>query len=399
MPPASPPLSLALIRQRYTPFGGAERFLDRAMGALQADDSSGPHLRLTLLARHWEGETRDLDTITCNPPSLGRLWRDAGFAWCVRRTLQRTPFDLVQSHERIAGCDLYRAGDGVHRVWLQQRNRTIGPLRRLATTLSPYHRYVLWAERRLFHSRRLRAVICNSQMVREEIQRTFAIDENKLHVIYSGVDTVHFHPSLKARFRQQVRQRWHVPQDALLMLFVGSGFQRKGVPILLEAMAHLPEWIWLMVVGEDRRRAAMQRPLRHTGLDTRVIWTGAQKETAPLYGAADLLVLPTLYDPFPNVALEGMASGLPLITTHQCGASDLVEHGVQGLLGDALDRPRLVENILGLQDTRRRHAMGWAARARVEPLTLDAMSQKLRHLYHGLLSGPRPRPGLPVPAL
>ena len=77
----------------------------------------------------------------------------------------RSGFDLVQSHERISCCDIYRAGDGVHAQWLKNRARAISTARRWATALSPWHLYTLAAERRLFTSDQLRAVICNSQMV------------------------------------------------------------------------------------------------------------------------------------------------------------------------------------------------------------------------------------------
>ncbi|MBF0401912.1 MAG: glycosyltransferase family 4 protein [Magnetococcales bacterium] len=379
---STPSFSLALIRQRYTPFGGAERFLDRAMGALQ--QQSG--VTITLIARRWQGEVMGLQTITCDPPGWGRLWRDVGFARCVRRQLDQRSFHLVQSHERLAGCDLYRAGDGVHRVWLRERGRALGWPSRLATVLSPYHRYVLAAERQLFQSPRLRAVICNSRMVRQEIMDHFGTEPDKLHVIYSGVDVEQFSPALRARFRAEVRQRWSVPPEALLFLFVGSGFQRKGVPVLLEAMAALSGQPYLLVVGADRQQAVMERRARQLGLAQRVVFTGGQQSVAPFYGAADLLVLPTLYDPFPNVALEGMAAGLPLITSYQCGARDLIEQGRNGLLGDALDRQRLVENMRLLQESPSlRESMGQAARQTVEPLTLEAMSQRLLQLYQQLL--------------
>lgn len=377
-----PPLSLALIRQRYTPFGGAERFLDRAMGALQQESG----VQVTLIARRWAGEVAGLKTITCNPPSWGRLWRDLSFAYCVRRQLARHPFHLVQSHERVAGCDLYRAGDGVHRVWLHERRRTLGGPARLATAISPYHHYVLAAERKLFQSPELRAVICNSHMVRKEIMHHFGTAEEKLHVIYSGVDMAQFHPSLRARFRAEIRARWSIPPEALLLLFVGSGFQRKGVPILLEAMSALPNEIHLLVVGADRQQASLKRRAERLGLGSRTVFTGGQQQVAPFYGAADILVLPTRYDPFPNVALEGMAAGLPFITSHQCGATDLIVHGENGLLGDALDRSRLVANIRLLQENPSlREQMGQAARETVEPLTLETMSQRLLQLYQRLL--------------
>ena len=171
---------IALIRQRYTPFGGAERFVSRAMDALGEQGAS-----VTIVTRQWQGEALH-QALICNPFHMGRLWRDWSFARCVCNALGDAKFDLVQSHERLSCCDIYRAGDGVHREWLAQRKRVLGPMARLGMMLNPYHRYVLGAEKHMFHSRQLKGVICNSRMVKEEIIRHFGLPESKLHVIYGG---------------------------------------------------------------------------------------------------------------------------------------------------------------------------------------------------------------------
>ncbi len=103
---------LALVRQKYRPDGGAERFVSRALEAL---DSS--HLQLNVITREWQGPVKpDWQIHICNPRKWGRISRERGFANAARALWQRESFDLVQSHERIPGCDLYRAGDGVHRA-------------------------------------------------------------------------------------------------------------------------------------------------------------------------------------------------------------------------------------------------------------------------------------------
>src|SRR5581483_12431788 len=115
------PLSIALIRGRYVDDGGAERFMTRALTAL-----SGGGVQVTLYTREWP-QTSDFEIALCRPFYLGRVWREAAFARSVCRALSQRGFDLVQSHERIACCDIYRAGDGVHREWLAQRARALGP--------------------------------------------------------------------------------------------------------------------------------------------------------------------------------------------------------------------------------------------------------------------------------
>src|SRR3989344_1605944 len=197
-------LSIALVRQRYARDGGAERFVARALESLKTQN-----IRLTLVTREWRGGD-GFEVLTCRPFHIGRLWRDWAFARCVCRTLAAREFDLVQSHERIACCDIYRAGDGVHREWLKQRARAQGPRGRFATALNPYHYYVKAAERKLFQSPRLKAVICNSRMVRDEIRRYFKVPDNRLRVIYSGVDTRAYHPDLK-QHRASIRSRHGIP--------------------------------------------------------------------------------------------------------------------------------------------------------------------------------------------
>ena len=371
-------LNIALIRQRYTADGGAERFTERALTALRSQGMS-----ITLITRAWRsGNT--VDTITCNPFYIGSLWRDWGFARKVSRLLETRKFDLVQSHERIAGCDIYRAGDGVHREWLGQRMRTLGVFGRLRIGLSPYHHYVKFAELALFRNPRLRAVICNSRMVKSEIQNYFSVPDHKLHVIYNGVDVQAFSPELK-RHRETIRKQFFIPQEATLFLFVGSGFERKGVCQTLEAMAQLPPDAYLIVVGRDKRIKRFLRQTKTLKIEDRVRFVGVQFDVKPFYGAADALVLPTLYDPFPNVVLEAMATGLPVIISTQCGAAELIEHGRNGYVCDALDRPALIEAMRALMNAGVQKRMADEARNTVLPMNQEAMLEQLLKLYHGMV--------------
>lgn len=371
-------MKIALIRQRYTAFGGAERFVSRAIGALRAKGAE-----VTIVTRRWE-TGQDIPALACDPFYLGSLWRDWGFARGVCKLLQQHPFDLVQSHERLACCDLYRAGDGVHRVWLEQRRRILGPWGKLGLQLNPYHRYTLNAERKLFTSPRLKAVICNSHMVKEEIRQHFGLAGEKLHVIHSGVDGAIFHPGLKAEFNAEVRERYGIPPHAPLFLFVGSGFARKGLAILLET---LPGDAHLIVVGKDKHAPAYQARAKRLGIAGRIHFAGGQNDVRPFYGAADMAVLPTLYDPFPNVALEALSCGLPLITSSKSGAAEIIAEGENGYVCDALDGACLRQRMAEFTrlPPERRATMNQLARRAAEPFSLDAMSTKLLDLYQTLL--------------
>ncbi len=383
-------MKIALVRQRYNPYGGAERFVERAMTALAAR-----HVELTLLTRAWAGEPMSGDPgtgsgwrlIRCDPFYIGRVWRDWSFARAVCAALKSHSFDLVQSHERIACCDIYRAGDGVHRQWLANRRRAAGVWERVALALNPYHWYTLAAERRLFASARLRAVICNSNMVKEEVRRHFGLAESKLRVIYSGVDLSAFHPDLRDAWRARKREELGIPDEAMVFLFVGSGFRRKGLPQLLRAVSGVRD-AYLVVVGADKELAQMRRAAAQSKVSGRLHFAGGQQDVKPWYGMADCFVLPTLYDPFPNAALEAMACGLPLVTSAQCGAAELIESGVEGYVcRDALDVVELARclNLAAAPGQARR--MGIAARRKVEAFGLENMAQQLTRLYADLMPG------------
>jgi UDP-glucose:(heptosyl)LPS alpha-1,3-glucosyltransferase len=167
-------------------------------------------------------------------------------------------------------------------------------------------------------------------------------------------------------------------------LFVGSGFERKGMAALLQAMALLPGETFLLVVGRDRHLSRFQAQARHLGLTRRVLFVGPQQDVKPYYGAAEALVLPTLYDPFPNVALEAMASGLPVLTSLKSGAAELIENGANGFVCDALDVPSLAAQLRAMTP-QAAQAMGARARATVEPMSLERMSGELLDLYNSLL--------------
>jgi UDP-glucose:(heptosyl)LPS alpha-1,3-glucosyltransferase len=375
-PPGLAP-RVALVRGRYDPAGGAERFVQNAIAALKGEGVS-----LTIVTRHWPDH--DGSAIIVDPFHVGSWWRDAGFARAVCAELARRRFDLVQSHERIACCDVYRAGDGVHAEWLAQRARVQSEMAASITRMNPHHRYLLGAERALFTSPGLRAVICNSEMVRREIASRFRTPEAKLELIRNSVDSEWFHPGLRGEMRAPVREQLSIPRDANVMLHVGSGFERKGVASLLRALAKAPSKPWAIVVGRDKHSARYAELARSLGVESRVRFVGSVSDVRPYHAASDSFVLATLYDPFPNAAIEAMASGLPVVTTPKCGAAEMVLDGETGFVRDALD----VEGIAAAMeklDPATASRMGARAREAVSSLTPQSMAQQYLALYRRLL--------------
>jgi len=373
-------MRLAIIRQRYTPFGGAERFVESALEALIERN-----VAITLYTREWP-ETRLslIEPRIIDPFYLGSLWRDYGFARAVTRDIGHAKLDLVQSHERLLACDVYRAGDGVHAVWLAERSKHAPWWKRITVRLNPWHWYLLSTERKLFASPLLQAVICNSAMVRDEIRQAFRVPEEKLRLIHNAVDSSAFSPALREH-RKTTRAKYRIPDDAIVYLFVGSGFERKGVATAIRALAKQPPAAHLVIVGRDKHLQRYAALADRLGLKRRVTLTGPLTDVKPWYGAADVFVLPTIYDPLPNAALEAMACGLPLITTTKSGAAELIADRDAGLVIVSGDVTNLARHMTTLLDAATRERMGANARAAVLPLTPDAMTLRLVLLYKELL--------------
>ncbi len=371
-------MKIAIARQKYTPYGGAERFVQRALDGLRAQG-----VEVTIIAREWSGDAANV--LKVDPFYLGRTWRDVGFAFQVQQIIAEGRFDIVQSHERIPGCHVFRAGDGVHATWLELRDRARGGLAKLLTNRSPWHSYVKQAEEQMFRHPNLRAVICNSAMVKEDIARRFHVAEDKLHVIHNGVDLERFHPGLRDEHRARVREELGIAADAPSIVFVGSGFERKGVFVLLRALALMARKdAQLLVVGKDRQLEKAQAQARKLGIESRVHFLGGREDVRPSYGAADLFCLPSLYDPRPNAALEAFACGLPVVTSTTSGAAELVTEGSNGSVCDALDHAVLAQRLDALCAPGAAAALGAAARATVSGLGTETMTDRLAALYRSL---------------
>jgi UDP-glucose:(heptosyl)LPS alpha-1,3-glucosyltransferase len=251
--------------------------------------------------------------------------------------------------------------------------------------VNPYHRYVLDAEARVFANPALKAVICISQMVKEDVRAHFRVPDDRLHVIYNAVDPDEFSPAVR-KDRAATRARLDLADHHVAFLLVGSGYARKGVPAAIRALAQLPEAARLVVVGRDKDPARYKSLAQRAGVRGRVVFAGPQQDPRPFLGASDAFVLPTLYDPLSNAVLEALACGLPVVTSRRCGAGELVVAHGAGFICDASDDATLAGHMGRLLDADLRARAAGRAIEAVAALTPDAMAQRLLELYGSLLA-------------
>lgn len=337
-------MKIAFIRKKYTPFGGAERYLSRLI-----DELSYQGHEVHILAQKWGKEPMGNTQAYFHQIkviSTLSFMESLTFAIGASRVAQKEEFDVIHSFDRTFFQDVYRAGDGCHREWLRQRKK-IDPWYKKGTYyVSPHHLVILFLEWRLFNSPRLQYVIANSQRGKKEIIHYYGVAEAKIKVIYNGVDLHRFYPPLLLQNRRAWREKWGIEKDEVLFLFIGSGFERKGLPFLLKALSSLDKKnVKLLVAGKDK--ISKYKKLAHQlGIEERVRFVGPQKEVEPIYGAGDFFVLPSVYEPFSNACVEALASGLPVITTKINGIAELIKEGENGLLiSDPTDIGEIADKI------------------------------------------------------
>ena len=370
---------IIFVRQQFAPFGGAELILTRTLAALAARG-----LKVSVLARAWPAHETRIEFIRCDPPWVPRAFRETVFARAACKRLQHERDALVQAHERVPCCDIFRAGDGVHAAYLEQRRRFESPWGRAALKLSAFHNAILRLERSVFTSARLKAVIVNSAMVADEVVHHFGFSRERIHLVPNGIDLTRYRPEARAEYRIALRKRFGTEQDRPVALLVGSGYARKGLETAIKALARSRSGAELWVVGRDKRPEFFAQLAERMGVGPSLKLFGPQPDPLPYYAAADILILPSVYDPFPSTVLEALATGLPVVTSTSCGARDLATQLDSGLLCDPLDVDGVALALNRAFALTADPATITKARAIAADYSLDAMIERMLAVYQHL---------------
>jgi UDP-glucose:(heptosyl)LPS alpha-1,3-glucosyltransferase len=168
-------------------------------------------------------------------------------------------------------------------------------------------------------------------MVKEEIVRFHGYSSERIEVIYNGVPVEAFRFSQDKR--KSARDRLGLRDKDVAVLFAGTGWERKGLRFVLAAIERCGSPFSLLVAGRGDQRS-------FGSVDVRFLGEVADMPT--VYAAADIFVLPTIYDPFSNACLEALAAGLPIVTTLANGFAEVIQSDVHGTV---IDDPRNLDAI------------------------------------------------------
>lgn len=312
-------MRIGLVRRGYSSTGGAEAYLLRLAEALVPLG----HVPVLITTPQWPDGRWVSDEII-------RLGGGSPEQFAAAFRAEATGCDIHLSLERVPGCEVFRAGDGVHASWLERRARFEPVWKRATRWVNSKHAELTRLEGEVFDPKNTRAVIANSRLVRDEILKRFSFPADRIHVVYNGLTT-----APEAADRAAARRQYGVPDDAFCALFVGTGWDRKGLETAVRAVERAGRTT-LLVAGRGPAAKFASPAAKFLGPVT---------DLSGLHAAADIFVLPTWYDPFSNACLEALAAGLPVITTPANGFSELIRPGIHGGIVPEGDAAALADEI------------------------------------------------------
>ncbi|MFO0969279.1 MAG: glycosyltransferase [Gemmataceae bacterium] len=239
-------------------------------------------------------------------------------------------------------------------------------------------------------ARRACAVIAISEAVkRYMIGPALSLNPSLLHTIPYGIDARPFAAAAPEAGRA-LRRRWGVPNESLLIGFVGRLVPQKSVDTLLRGLALLRQRggadPWLAIVGGGPLEADLRRQARELGVAERVVWAGFHDDIPPVMRAFDVFSMTSVYEGFGLVLVEAMAADLPVVATRAGSIPEIVVHGETGMLIEPRDHAALAAAWGRFEDTELRARFGAAGQRRVfETFTLDRMFHETDKLYARIL--------------
>jgi UDP-glucose:(heptosyl)LPS alpha-1,3-glucosyltransferase len=376
-------MRIALVKRRYSlKVGGAERYcvnLARRLRTLGHE--------VTFIGESIEPDLAG--EVNFMPVAVNHLtsWtKNRSFAESTGRAARAGRFDVVYGLGRAFGLDAVRITDRLQSHWLNvyYRNRTYRTLQRF----NPRHRTMIELERSIFHSRHVRRIVTQSRLDRRLVMEYYGVPEEKIHTIFNGVDTTVFNPGVRDG-ADRMRDELKIETGRPLLVFASMDFQGKGLGSILRALqiSRVGKSALLAVVGKGPVRR-FGRLARNLGVEPSIRFMGHRCDIHRFYGAADLSLMPTTYEPFPNVNLESLACGTPALTTATAGGADLIQDGHNGYL---VSNVHAIEEIAERLDyhfslsTAERTAMSSNCWATARQMTIEKNAQQTLEMFEEVL--------------
>jgi len=268
-------------------------------------------------------------------PSRSRL----GHAWDVvwfstvgtrraRRFLAERPGAVSICHNDVMAGDIY-----VNHGFLPAAMRARGAYA-WRMLRNPLHLFTTTRDGIRYRGRTHEAVVVLTSVEEQLLTEAYPTAQSELAVIGNGVDLDRFRVSTPAE-RAAARRELGYADDQYVVAFIGHEFDRKGFPMLRDALRRTPPEVVLLVVGGTARMISHARTaVDRLGLGARVQFAGSHPDVVPFLRAADAFALPSAYESSGLVFLEALAAGVPVIAPPVGVVPDVIEDGVNGVIAE-----------------------------------------------------------------
>lgn len=275
---------------------------------------------------------------------------------CVKKLQRDFAFDIIDAH--------YVYPDGLAAVLLGNFFRKPVVVSARGSDINLFAKFPLIRGFLQYTLNRTDRIVAVCQALKEAMIQ-LRIPEEKITVIPNGVDIKKFHPFSK----EEARRKLQLPLNKRILLSVGGLIPRKGFDLLIKALKLLfEEWherdLYLVIVGEGSSRRALEQLIDALGLREHVYLAGAipHQELYFWYSAADLFCLASSREGWPNVVLEALASGTPVVATDIWGIPEIICSDTLGILTKRSERDLAAGIAVALQKSWRSEAIVQYAR-------------------------------------
>ncbi len=353
--------------------GGAERYLVNLCTRMAQEGHE-----IHVYAEKWEEEFPGIFLHRVKPFPFPKSLRLLSFAVKATKEMKNGNYDVTLGVGNTLEADVLQPHGGVHWAWFWRSLKAYDcPLlwltKFLGRVLSPKQWVQGYIERTPYRKGTYKKIIAISDMVKEDLIKWYHIPEDRIVVVYNGVDVERFNPN-NQHYRDDIRKRHGIGEE-FVILFVSNNFRMKGLRHLMKALAEVKKEgcppFKLLILGRDQQTPYL-RMAEKIGIAEEIIFAGSTPEPEKYYGAADLLAHPTFYDACSLTVLEALASGLPVITTTFNGASGVIlpnHHGF--ILSDPADSRSLADYLLFLLKKK-----NWQKRTDAEEFGLNYSDKK-----------------------
>jgi UDP-glucose:(heptosyl)LPS alpha-1,3-glucosyltransferase len=393
-------MHLALNFQRVDPSrGGAETYVADLCRAL----AQGGH-RVDLYAESWADDClpRGVNVVPVKVTGRTKLERLWNFADHSEQAMRHGQHDCSVGFINTWAHDVIIPQGGVQEGSLRANAARFstaihGQAYRLVKSANPkfwVHRAI---ERRQYDHERTARYVAVSQMVRRHLEEFHQVPRQRIHVVPNAIDLRRVDVPQAGAVRCGFRNRLGFEPGDLVGLFVGHNFALKGLGPLIAALGARKRRnpsgrkIHLLVCGSGDA-APYARIAARLGLKDHVHFLGFYPDIRDTYWSSDFFVQPTYYDPCSLVVLEALACGLPVITTEQNGAGELMTDGEEGFVLTAPGaEAELVAALDKMTDDKARRAMSAAARKLGRQQTFDVHVERLLAVFEEAARGKKAR--------